>query len=409
MFFAKALTKWFSHFLEVFESRTEINSNPHKNSFSIKQIFIDNWNDFLKLPDVIKNGIRPVVLSEVERMMKCYDFDNGFALFECPHCLCFTRVPFTCKSRFCNKCGIIYARNRTSSILKKTLDVKHRHVVFTIDKDLRYYFKKDRKLLGCLFKAVEATLFSSLRQCGRKKENLTPGFIMVLHTFGRDLKWNPHIHVLLTEGGMTEFGTFRSVDYINYERLRKAFMKVLFDELSGHIHVFRTKQEFYRIKRNSYMNHKNGFYVYAPKLRGDSIRKQKGQKQVIEYVLRYAGRPVMAQSRIEAYDKETKTIMYWYEPHESNETVHVTENVLVFIGKLIQHIPEKHFKTLRYAGVYAAKDHKYRDKVKRYKQQKVFQEFIHRFRNTIIQDFKRDPLICTCGTVMELVEVFTPG
>ncbi|MCI9621692.1 MAG: IS91 family transposase, partial [Dorea sp.] len=31
-----------------------------------------------------------------------------------------------------------------------------------------------------------------------KSMNFTPGFIMVLHTFGRDLKWNPHIHCLIS-------------------------------------------------------------------------------------------------------------------------------------------------------------------------------------------------------------------
>ncbi|WP_334304580.1 transposase, partial [Anaerostipes hadrus] len=35
----------------------------------------------------------------------------------------------------------------------------------------------------------------------KKHKNFTPGFIMVLHTFGSDLKWNPHIHCLISEGG----------------------------------------------------------------------------------------------------------------------------------------------------------------------------------------------------------------
>lgn len=99
----------------------------------------------------------------------------------------------------------------------------------------------------------------------------------------------------------------------------------------------------------------------------------------------------MAQSRIEAYDKQSQIIQYWYEPHDSDEIVHVTENVLVFIGKLIQHILPTHFKSIRYAGIYASQDKKYKEKKKRYKQKQAFQEFIHRYRNTIILVFKRDP------------------
>ena len=338
-------------------------------------------------------------------MMGCSDFNRGFSLFECPHCHNFTRVPFTCKSRFCNRCGIIYARNRANKITKKTLNVSHRHVVFTIDSDLRYIFKKDKSLLNCLFKAVENTLFYALRNCGRKSENLTPGFIMVLHTFGRDLKWNPHIHVLLTEGGMSEQGVYKHVNFICYKQLRTSFMKALFDELAKHIDAFESKSAFYKLKNQSYQNHKNGFYVYAPPQKSLSKNK-KGEQQVINYILRYTGRPVMAQSRIEAYDKNSHLIQYWYEPHDRKEIVHVTEHVFVFIGKLIQHILPENFKAIRYAGIYAAIDHKYREKKKRYEQKKHFQEFVHSFRNTIIHDFNRDPIRCTCGTIMVFIEVF---
>ena len=407
----RKLSNWFTEFLEAFDfkNKTEVHNNyPKSNTFSIKQIFVDFWDSFCAQKDVIKNGLRPYVDKEVRKMMSCKDFKYGFSLFECPVCQRFTRVPFSCKSRFCNSCGAIYARQRAAKVAKKTLDVSHRHLVFTIDSDLRYYFKKDRSLLNCLFLAVENTLFYSLKKCGRKAENLTPGFILVLHTFGRDLKWNPHVHVLLTEGGMTDQGVFKAVSFINYEQLRKGFMKTLFDEVAKHISVFGTKSEFYNLKDRSYKNHEDGFYVYAPPQKSLS-KKHNGKDQVIQYMLRYTGRPVMAQSRIEAYDKEAQTITYWYEPHDSDETIHVTENVLVFIGKLIQHILPPHFKTIRYAGVYAAKNTKYKEKIKRYSQKKTYQEFVHRFRNTIIQDFKRDPLQCPCGNIMELVEVFVLG
>ena len=136
----KKVSEWFLKYLEVFDfkNKKEINTNPCINSFSIQKIFLDNRDDFCKHPDVVKNGIRPCVLNEVQKMMGCSDFNRGFSLFECPHCHNFTRVPFTCKSRFCNRCGIIYARNHASKITKKTLNVSHRHVVFTIDSDLRY-------------------------------------------------------------------------------------------------------------------------------------------------------------------------------------------------------------------------------------------------------------------------------
>lgn len=132
---------------------------------------------------------------------------------------------------------------------------------------------------------------------------------MVLHTFGKDLKWNPHIHVLLTEGGMTEQGVYKKVNYIHYSQLRKSFQKELFDQLSDHTDVFEGKDCFYALKNKSYGRHAEGFYVYAP-LQKDYSDSTESHQQVVSYILRYTGRPVMAQSRIEAYDKESGIIQY---------------------------------------------------------------------------------------------------
>ena len=87
------------------------------------------------------------------------------------------------------------------------INVRHRHCVFTIDASLRDFFLQDRSLLNCLFHSVSSVvlrLFSKMN----KHKNFTPGFIMVLHTFGRDLKWNPHIHCLISEGGYSDDASF---------------------------------------------------------------------------------------------------------------------------------------------------------------------------------------------------------
>lgn len=53
-----------------------------------------------------------------------------------------------------------------------------------------------------------------------KSQKFTPGFISVLHTFGRDLKWNPHIHCLISEGGLSDDNFWRKVTHFNYTFLR---------------------------------------------------------------------------------------------------------------------------------------------------------------------------------------------
>jgi len=105
----------------------------------------------------------------------------------CPHCGKLKFVPFRCKSRFCPTCGNKYAMERTTSMSFKLVNVRHRHCVFTIDEQLRDFFLNDRSLLDCLFHAVN-NVVSRMFFKQNKSMNFTPGFILVLHTFGRDLK-----------------------------------------------------------------------------------------------------------------------------------------------------------------------------------------------------------------------------
>ena len=102
---------------------------------------------------------------------------------------------------FCPTCGNKYAMERTTSMSFKLVNVNHRHCVFTIDENLRDFFLNDRSLLNCLFHAVNSVISRMFFQMNKSK-NFTPGFIMVLHTFGRDLKWNPHIHCLISKGDL---------------------------------------------------------------------------------------------------------------------------------------------------------------------------------------------------------------
>ena len=123
---------------------------------------------------------------------------------------------------------------RTANMSFKLVNVAHRHCVFTIDENLRDFFLHDRSLLNCLFHAVNSVISRMFFKLNKSK-NFTPGFIMVLHTFGRDLKWNPHIHCLLSEGGFSDDGFWRHVSHFNYSYLRNAFRTALLNEMHSKI------------------------------------------------------------------------------------------------------------------------------------------------------------------------------
>ena len=167
--------------------RYEATINKMVKKYTIKEIFQDNWDEFVD--EMTKQGktIRSTIMEEVAKIIGCQDPSNGFALYSCPDCMVQKRVPFTCKSRFCNTCGAKYSKDRALAMSKTLLKAPHRHVVFTIPEELRPYFAQDRSLLNILFEAAAETIEYRLYTIN-KSEQYIPGMISTLHTFGRDLK-----------------------------------------------------------------------------------------------------------------------------------------------------------------------------------------------------------------------------
>mgnify|MGYP001025862723 FL=1 len=361
--------------------------------FTIKQIFQDHWSSFLSSTP----SIRPIVLDEVQKMLNCGDLKQGYALYYCHHCERFHFVPFRCKSRFCNTCGTAYQADRADSISAKLINCRHRHIVFTIPQELRELFRKDRTLLDLLFK-VAAQVITDWMYSLNHKESFTPGIVCSLHTFGRDLKWNPHIHMIVSEGACGNLTPWKAFNFFPYVMLRKKWQTTLLYQLEE---VFG-KDRFKPLKNAMYSNNKDGFYVHAPKSNFNS------PKAVANYITRYIGRPAMAQSRITNYDGEM--VSFWYNRHEDEQRQDETIPAFEFIGRLIIHIHEKYFNTLRYYGLYAKK-HKFADKLVFLLSRHVVKSRLlcRRWAFRMELSFGHDPTKCSCGNYMEFLGVFRPG
>lgn len=110
--------------------------------------------------------------------------------------------------------------------------------------------------------------------------------------------------------GNTEI--FRFVKHINFKALRYRWQKLLLDYLSSNLPSYELPK-FKRLKNEIYKEYNNGFYVYA---KPDDISSI---KQTINYVVRYTGRPAMAQSRI--LDYYGSYVTYYYERHEDGKRI----------------------------------------------------------------------------------------
>lgn len=383
--------------INIFDSKKELfNCYPKKEYFNLKNIFSNYWDNFLEFADENNLTIRPVVFRDVNKMISCKTSSLGFSLFKCPHCDNEKLVPHTCKSRFCNSCGIKYAKQRALAIESKLIKGNHRHLVFTISDILWPLFLEDRNRLNYMFEAVSKTLISWYKK-KYKSLKLKPGFVLTLHTFGRDDKWNVHIHCLLSEFALGK-SLEKKIDFIPFAMLRKRFQKTLLDLLEKDI----GKQNFRKTKNQIYSTYDNGFYVRAKK------NEFPNSKKATSYILRYCGRPCFASYRI--IDIQDDFISFWYQRHEDDKFVVEKIHIFEFIARLIRHIPEPQFKMIRYYGFYSSHKNTLYNKCQKLidKAKLPFYQSLNKWQTLLIATFNKNPLTCNkCGNTMKYECGFT--
>lgn len=100
------------------------NGKPHTHTIKIKQIFVDHWDEFARtnLHKIPQDMVESVTES-VEKMLRCGDPRYGFVKYMCLECGKHHKtVGFSCKSRFCNRCGKVYIENWVNKQVERIID-----------------------------------------------------------------------------------------------------------------------------------------------------------------------------------------------------------------------------------------------------------------------------------------------
>lgn len=368
----------------------------------------DNWEKYkeTRLSKVVPADMIEDVVDQVEKALGCGNPENGYTLYKCLDCGNEHIVAFTCKSRFCTRCGKKYIDNWVEKQVENILDTSHRHLVFTVPEQLRGYVYWHRGLLKNMCDEVNKLIQNYYDKQSQEKEYQV-GVITVVHTFGRDVGFNPHIHALLTEGALDKYKQWKHIGYISYSYLRKSWQKVLLDIFRKY---FKENLKVQNLVRELYKRYPKGFYVNAES-------KLNNARGATRYIGRYLARPAMAEYRILEYDG--KKVRFWYEDHNTKKRKELTLEVLDFIGRLIMHVPKKHFKMVRRYGLYSRDFNKRAQKIValwKYMKKRQLRLINDRkkarslsWRERIIQSYGKDPIRCKkCGSEMELWEIWDP-
>jgi len=217
--------------------------------------------------------------------------------------------------------------------------IPHRHFVISIPDVIWSYLKQDRSLWkDYMDSAIETCNDYFPKIMGN--QNIRVGIIVIFHPYGKDMKFQPHLHLIITEGGFNAKGYFIKQEFVPARKFAKCWQY----HVSTNLQRAGIPPEVFTYTYNKY----DGFYVWVHK--AGRIRHP---KLIAKYLGRYVRHPAIANSRLTYFDG--RNVSFFYEEHREEEIIRhdLTMYVDDFISALIQHIPEPQFKMIRYYGAYA--------------------------------------------------------
>ena len=223
-----------------------------------------------------------------------------------------------------------------------------------------------------------------------------PWRVSVIHTFWSQLNRNSHIHILITAWWLitnNKTNKRRSIhqDYLSYHHLkaiRKYHLTTLMREYGKQHFNEWTYKKFNKII--TVVNQSKSRYIYSDKKVTDTVK-------VVWYMGRYLTRPVIGESRIISYSQEEWVTFSYYDKF-THTTKQTTQTSSEFFKNLLRHIPEKHFKNVRYGWLFANRVKK--DNLNLLKHvcpwsKKIIMKMVT-YRTLMIQTLGKDPLRCSC-------------
>lgn len=292
-------------------------------------------------------------LEVLERLSVCRTAALGGHLDVCDHRCGFERPSYnSCRDRHCPKCQSVRQAQWVAMRGARMLPVPHYHVVFTLPGRLRPLARADRAgIFNDLFRAASQTLEAFARD--DKWLGAQLGVTAILHTWTRKLGFHPHIHCVVTSGGLCSDGerwipSKRRRFLFPVRALAKVFRGKLLDaikrrwrrgelrldpataNLAGPVRFATLMDGLYRQR----------WVVYAKRPFG-------GASHLFSYLGRYTHRVAISNQRLLAANDEGVTFVTHKGKTESLEPAE-------FVKRFLDHVLPPRFVKIRHYGLYAS-------------------------------------------------------
>ncbi len=254
----------------------------------------------------------------------------------------------SCRHRNCPQCNKIQVERWLDSKKHLLIDTAHRHLVFTMPHELNELWLMNTSLMtDLLFKAASETLKELFRD--KKYLGADTGFLLNLHTWGRNLSLHPHLHCLITEGGLTDEGEWKQPVkkcFLPYRVIMRVFRGKLCAFLKSQMQTIRRPENMSQTAYNNLMNQlgRKNWHV-------EIMEPYEHGEGVINYLARYVkGGPINNGQLQEADNK----VHLKYQSHQTRQQEVHRYSRAGFIRQLLIHVPDKGKRTLRFYGLYTS-------------------------------------------------------
>jgi hypothetical protein len=306
----------------------------------LRSILADHWESVEPLLDRrLPPNVAEAVRRAVPKVLACDTPASGFVRYRCLSCDATHTVCFRCKCRLCPNCGIARAAEAAAKVQGRLLNVRHRHLTFCVPAELRPLLFWNRSLLSVVVQAAAKTTLTLVGRCCRKHPPL-PGVMATLHTFGRDLGFHVHVHVLCTEGGLRADRVWQPVTYFPAQRYNRLWQYFL---LTGLRRRLRGNRSATRLLGRLFRQYPAGFVVNV-------TSSYRHGRQAAAYCCRYTGRPPLSERRLVAYDGQRVTLAYrdYRDGQEKERVLPAAE----FLLRLFAHVWPRYARDVHYYGLY---------------------------------------------------------
>jgi len=269
-------------------------------------------------------------------ILACRTDALGGHLWRCDQCRHEVFSYHSCKNRSCPKCHTRQTRDWLEARKAEMLPCAYFHVTITVPEELRALLRANqRDGYALLMKASAEAIIELARD--RRYVGATVGVLAVLHTWTQQLVYHPHVHCLVTGGGVSDGG-------LHWHPARKAFLVPI-----------RALAKLVRGKLKALLASKRPDLI-APDTAWTTpwvvhiTPWGQGEQAVLGYLARYVFRIAITNARIVALDERTVSIRY--KPRKSARWRTCRMQGQEFIRRFLQHVLPKGLHKVRYFGLW---------------------------------------------------------